>query len=353
MTGAGAGPASASECTPALIAGDMASLPQPWRLALEALAAVTAREGQPWSCPDARITLVLPSDHGPAQLEVADASGVRRRSVASPADLVPLGEAMLAKAFVLEVPANPPAAPLAPLKDTDHVGEGAAPAVQLVMMTEPSKLPAQLVAPKPPGAMDDAPKPPVAMGDAPKPPAPARRGPDLLVDLLAGARFTGPTRAMLMGPELRAVLMFERWFGGLIARYDSAIGFLQPVPDQFSLASVSVGFTGGYRVLTARASKAPVELTAALEPTLAVALMGGQEPGQSEPDIDARVDMRLGARLGAAIPISERLRAVCALGGEGTPAALFTDRRSRRRALPSLPGYLIGLSIGIEVAAIQ
>jgi hypothetical protein len=300
----------------------VASLPQPWRLALEALVAVTAREGQPWSCPDARVTLVPPSDRGPALLEVEDGSGARRRAVASPDDVVSLGEAMLARVIVLEVTPNPL------VTDMDRDGAGRPPA-------NPPP-PASSMAPfrpRPPWARDPAGQPATS---------------DLLVDVLAGAYFTGPTRAVLSGPELRAALVQGRWLGALIARYDSAIAFLQHVPDQFSLASITVGIAGGYRLLTA-----PIELTASIEPTLGVVLMGGQPPGQPEPDVDARVDMRLGARLSAAMPITRRLRAVCAIGGDGTPAALFTDRHSHRPELPSLPGYLVGLSIGIEVAAIR
>src|SRR5262249_3452012 len=90
-------PALAGECAPVRLGGDLASLPEAWRRALRAPRRATAREGQPWSCPDARITLLPPGDHGLGRLEVADASGVRRRPIASPADVVPLGEAMLAR----------------------------------------------------------------------------------------------------------------------------------------------------------------------------------------------------------------------------------------------------------------
>ncbi len=307
-----AGPASAEECAPARIDGDPATLPRPWRRALEALVAATAREGQPWSCTGARVTLVPPGDRGLPQLEVEDAGGVRRRAVRAPAEVVPLGEAMLARVVVIEVlprdaPAPPPPPPPLPVADaSDLVEPAAAPTAES--------------------------------------PRPARRGPGprwaspthgILVDALAGARFTGPTRAILMGAELRAAMVFDRWSVGLMARYDSAVAVLQPVPDQFSLSSVSIGIPGGYRV-----HAGPVELTAAVEPSLAVVLMGALKPGDAEPDVDAHVDMRLGARLGLAVPVSERIRVVCAFGGEGAPAALFDDRHSRRKLLPELPGYL-------------
>jgi hypothetical protein len=179
-------------------------------------------------------------------------------------------------------------------------------------------------------------------------PRDAPHAPSLLVDALAGARYTGPTRAMLVGPELRATWVFDRWSGGLLARYDASAAVLQHVPEQFSLSSATLGLAGGYRLLDA-----PVELVTSLEPTLAVVFMGCQRPRLPEPDVDAHVDMRLGARLGAAVPMYRRLRALFALGGEGVPAALFSSRHSRRHVLPELPGYLVGLSAGIELEAIR
>lgn len=335
-----ADPASASDCAPAQIAGDVTSLPQVWRLALEALVAVTAREGQPWSCPEARITLVPPSDDAPAVLEVEDASGVRRRTVAFPADVVPLGEAMLARAFVLEVPG-----PLVTLG-------GDAPARQITLGGDAPYPPA---APLMKGTDRDSDRRRAAANVPPDPAVlvpivsfpghpPAASG--LLVDVLTGVHFTGPTRALLVGPELRAGVVRGRWLGALLARYDSAVAFFQRVPDQFTLASATIGVAGGYSLVTA-----PIELNAAIQPTLAVALIGGQPPGQTEPEIDAKVDLRLGARLSAAIPVAGRFRAVCALGAEGTPAALLPNGQSHHHDLPLLPGYMVGMSVGVEIAA--
>ncbi len=314
-----AGPAWADgsdrACLPARRGSETALLPVWWQQALDALIAATAREGQPWSCPDARVSVIPPSHRGPALLEVEDATGVRRRPVSSPADVVPLGEAMLARTFTLEAPPG-------------HVAS-----YRLDPWT--------LGLPPPPLPDTLAPAPPVALGAA-------KPNPNVLVDLLVGSRVTGPTLAVLLGAELRTALVFDRWSVGLMARYDSAIAYLQPVPDQFSLASVSIGLTGGYRLLAA-----PVELTVALEPSLAVLLVSDQRPSEAEPDVDTKVDMRLGARLGAALPLTDRLRGVCALGGEGAPEALFTDRHSRRRELPSLPAYMAGLSCGVELVAIR
>ena len=319
------GPASAGagDCAPARLADEAVTLPRAWRRALEALVAATAREGQPWSCPDARITLIPPGDRGLAQLEIEDASGVRRRPVASPADVVPLGEAMLARTYTIDLPPSRPVA----------MGDP-----QRVPQTPPSHPPIDETAPHAGGRA----------GGGPRTPGPAGRGTDLRIDLLAGARYTGPTQAVLVGPELRVTLGFDRWVAGLVARYDTAVAFVQPVPDQFSLSSVTVGLAGAYRLLNA-----PVELTLAVEPTMAVVVMGAQRPDTSEPDVDSRVDMRLGASFAVAIPVGERVRVACAIVGEGVPAALFGDRHSRRHELPSMPGYLAGLSVGMELLAIR
>jgi hypothetical protein len=339
--------ASAGECVPARLSDDTVALPAPWRHALEALVAATAREGQPWSCPNARVTLV-PRGHdgedlrplGAAGLDdgslpllqVEDASGVRRRPVASPAEVLPLGEAMLARTY----PPEPAVLPAQPSPD----GENPAPMAIVEGADRGAPHPYPRFPEWAPPPFDDMPHH--------RRPLPPSQGSDLQVDLLVGARYTGPTPAVLVGPELRASLGFGRWFGALVARYDSAVAVFQPVPPQFSLASMTIGLAGGYRLLTA-----PIELTLAVEPTLGVVLMGAQSRDMSEPDLDSRVDLRLGARLGAAIPVSERLRVACAVGSEGVPAALFTDRHSRRHDLPSIPGYLVGISLGMEVLAIR
>jgi len=298
--------ATAAECAPAQIKGDPGALPPPWRDALDALVAATAREGQPWSCPNARVRILPASPRHPTLLEVEDAYGVRRRAVARPMDLVPLGEAMLA-ALPEEEPASAP----------------------------PSS----------------AEMPPLAYRPPFETPPEARHGEatshaSVLFDALAGVRYTGPTSALMVGPELRATYGFDHWSAGLVARYDTAVDVFQRVPPQFSMSSVTVGLAAGYRLV-----ERPFELTASIEPTLAVILLGAQRPGEAEPDSDSHVDMRLGARLAASIPLPGRLRVVCALGAEGTPAALFEDRHSRHAPLPELPGYLAGLSVGLQMKA--
>ena len=109
--------AAEQECLPAWRGPETAFLPARWQQALDALIEATAHEGQPWSCPDARVTLVppgppqTPGRRALPQLQVEDAAGVRRHPVTSPGEIVPLGEAMLARTFTLETPAPRPAPP--------------------------------------------------------------------------------------------------------------------------------------------------------------------------------------------------------------------------------------------------
>ncbi len=331
--------ALAGECAPAQIKGDPGELPRAWREALQSLVAATAREGQPWSCPGARVALYVQGERRLAILEVEDAFGVRRRPVLRPADVVPLGEAMLATTMPIDpmgIPVPPPPGMQPP---------SGPPSLPPPGMLAPPGMPGGPM-PPPPGMTPPFGPPPAAMAarsrlgpESPDPPSTA-----LAFDALGGVRYTGPTRALLVGPELRATYSFERWSAGLVARYDSAVDVFQRVPPQFSLTSITVGLAGGYKLVGK-----PVEIVAAVEPTLAVVMMGAIKPGETAPDIDTHVDMRLGARLSAGIPLHARVRAVCSIGAEGAPAALFTNRASRQHSLPELAGYLAGGSLGLEV----
>ena len=142
-----------------------------------------------------------------------------------------------------------------------------------MVVTEPPPAAAARPRPPPPAPSDlSRPRP---CRFAPRGPRPTRRprsraprpaAPGLLVDALAGARYTGPTRALMMGAELRAAMVFGRWLAGLSARYDSAVSVFQPVPDQFSLSSVSVGLPVGYRI-AARARRADGDRRARRSPS--------------------------------------------------------------------------------------
>lgn len=305
-------------CAPAQLGADVAQLPAEWRRALDALVAATREEGQPWSCPDARVSLVLRSDLQVAELVITDANrAVRRRRVASPADVVPLGEAMLAR--VTALPEGP-----APRIANDNGDEAPTPALTPVALT-------------------------------PTPAAPPHHGAELRLAALTGPRFSGPLEAVWMSATARAVVAQDAWSAGLWGRYNGPVAVFHrgPLPDQFAMSEMTFGLTGGYRVL-----KAPVELTVAIEPVVAVVIMSSLNAGEVDVDTDAKVDFRLGGRLDLAIPIPgwSRLRPLIALDGELAPGALFGDDHSRwvdhRLRLP-VPAYTLGLSVGMEITAIR
>src|SRR5262245_60278061 len=93
-----AGPARAHappRCEPARIAEGQAEVPEPWRGALDEIVEATGQRGRPWSCAGAKLRVEV--DDSEATLEVEDASGRRiRRTIPTPDDLVPIGEALLA-----------------------------------------------------------------------------------------------------------------------------------------------------------------------------------------------------------------------------------------------------------------
>jgi hypothetical protein len=319
----------AHACAPARLGPEAASLPLPWRQALDALVAATTDEGQPWSCPDARVSLTLHGDVAFAELVVEDVRGgvprLRRRRVASPADVVPLGEAMLAKVSVPE-PTEPSAPPVPPVE----VGGPA------------------LSPPRSPANDNAGPGPTAPMGS----PIPPRQGAELYLGLLAGPRFSAPLQTVWMAASIRAVVALESWSAGLWGRYNGpvAILHLDPKPPQFSMSEMTFGLTGGYKLI-----KSPVELTASLEPIVAVVIMSSLRPGNDEEDSDAKVDFRLGGRLGLAVPMTSRLRLLVAFDGEAAPGALGSEHSrwvDRRLQLP-MPAYTVGLSVGMEVAAIR
>lgn len=113
------------------------------------------------------------------------------------------------------------------------------------------------------------------------------------------------------------------------------------------MSEVSIGLSLGRTLISA-----PIELTAAFAPSLAVISMEG-ELDEIEAE-GAKLDPRLGIGLRAAWPIAGRWRGIAALGGEVAPGALGDPARRRiDPALPPVPSYSIGLTLGVEVVVIQ
>jgi hypothetical protein len=297
-------PASAGPCAPAQIASDAGALPEAWRSALARLVEATAVPGRPWSCNGARLALEVDAAGRAGRLLVTMEDWPRlERDIPAPDELVPIGEAMLARP--LSRPAPPPVAAPPP---------------------EPAAPPPEPTAPRS------------------EPAAPRPAGERLTLGALAGPRYSGHVNALWVGGTLRAMLPLDRWTVGVWGRYETAVLALQPTPADYHLLSGSVGLSAGYRLLDG-----PLQLTASIEPSLAVIAFDGGADESHEVE-GARGDPRVGARLQGAWPVGDRWRLLFALDGEIAPLALGSARhRTIDPALPPIPSFTLGASLGGEI----
>jgi hypothetical protein len=165
-----------------------------------------------------------------------------------------------------------------------------------------------------------------------------------MIDVLLGPRYSGHVDAVWMGGEVRVVLPVDAWGFGVWARYEMAVATLQAIPVDFHMFSGSIGLSAGYRFLSA-----PLQLTAAFEPSLAIIGMDGGPDGDGGVDA-ARADPRIGTRFQAALPIGQRWRALFALDGEIAPYAIASEKhRTIASILPPIPSFTLGASIGGEI----
>jgi hypothetical protein len=285
-------------CVPARIAPEAAAPPAAWQKALEDLAASTAREGLPWSCPGGAISLALDPDGARGLLIARDPRGRETsRPVESPADVGPTGKALLAGT------AAPPAPPSAP----------------------------------------PAPPPPPARKEPPlRPAAPASRSdPRLLLWAAVGPRYSGPSPMGWLSGSVRAAVPIQRWSIGLWARADLPVAQPASLPAGFEASGVSVGLSG------ARSFQAgPVELTAMLDPSLAVVSMEATlDESKPHPEGSA-VDFRVGSVLAASLHLASLFRGALLLDGEIAPSAFGT--KPIAPGFPSIPGYTLGMSLAVE-----
>jgi hypothetical protein len=302
-----ASPARAA-CDGAHAASDVDSLPPAWRRALEALLEASAREGHPWSCSGALVALVLDGLTGPGQLTITpnDAPPLTR-AVEDPDEVVPVGEALLARP--LERPPPPPPAPI--LRTVDE-------------------LPARVERPPAPPATV-----PVLSNE-----------PRLLIDMLASARWSGSPATVWTGGVLRASLPFGPWSVGVWGRFEIAAAELDPVPSDFWMYSGSVGLSLGRRFVAR-----PLELWAFVDASVAIVSIDGGPDGTPLGAQGARADPRVGLRLQGAVPFAPRWRAIFALDGEIGPVGLASERhRIISTLLPPIPDFTLGASIGAEIA---
>jgi hypothetical protein len=284
------------------ISTEPASLTADWQSAIADVVEQTRRAGMPWSCAGGAL-LVRVEDESRAVLRFRDPEGHEvERHVPSPRALVATAEALLARAAPRE------AAPPPPVDEIEQALE------------------------RPPPDREAA---------RPLAAAPTRE-PRYIVDATVGIRFSGPVAALWFAPELRATVPLEAWSVGVWARYGLPHLF-GPLPADFSMSQVNVGFSAGRQLLSA-----PVDLRVTLNPSLSVVAMDA-DVNDNEAS-GAKIDFYLGAGLAAAIPFSPIWRGVVALDAELVPAAIRAERRIDP-ALPALPAYEVGASFGVELVA--
>jgi hypothetical protein len=195
-----ASPAQAA-CQAARKAPGVVEQPEPWRRAVDELIRSTAEAGHPWSCAGGEVDLSV----GPegALLRVArEGEAQISRKVASPDDVVPLGQALLARPFEAPAPAPPPTPPAA----------SAPPAA------EPPAAPAE---------------PPA--GVRPAQPA-GKREPRLLVSGGVDGRYVGGPGVAWMGLSLGAAVPMGRWLPQIQLRQQRDLLAGRPHIDEISLA---------------------------------------------------------------------------------------------------------------------
>lgn len=297
----------AFSCTPARAGVHVATLPDAWRTAVATLLASTSSPDLPWGCVGGEIDLVVKGSSG--TLTVTDAQGTAvSREVASPDDVAPLGEALLAK------PLPPPETP---------ASETSAP-------TEP------------------------ATAASPTEKLPPPRDPRLLVAATVGPRYAAPGEFLLASFTLQALVPFRPWSAGMWIRVDG----LSKALDHFvpPTRELCLGGAVSWSKTTGRLEFRPM-----LKPSLAIVTReirltrppSGVPSDFSESIIinDTAFDFRVGANLQLVMSLTKRFRAVASVDAEVSPAQAFSRPEKNRsgQTLGHVPTLTAGVGLGVEV----
>jgi hypothetical protein len=299
-----------ADCSSVQITTEPAVLAGEWQTAVLDLAQQTRRTGMPWSCVGGAL-LVRAEAGERVFLRFRDEDGHEvERHVPSPRSLVATAEALLATA-----------------------GPGPSPSTKSREKLSQSAVDdAELARERPPPDRDEA----RLLG------ARQRGEPRYLFDATVGIRFSGPSAALWLAPELCATVPFEAWSVGVWVRYGVPYVF-DRVPKDFSMSQVNLGLSAGYQLLSA-----PVDLRVSLNPSVSVVSMDGDLTNHE--GSGAKVDLYVGAGLSAAIPFTPTWRGVVVVDAEMVPAAIRAERRIDP-ALPPFPAYEIGAAFGVELVA--
>jgi len=148
-------------------------------------------------------------------------------------------------------------------------------------------------------------------------------------------------RAVWGTGTLRVAVPFGAWSVGVSARYAVPYVF-DAVAADFSVTDLDFGLSLARRLLAS-----PIELTATVDPSVAVVMMEGGAGEQVAQG--ARIDFRLGVGLRAAFHFTRIWRAVLAIDGELAPAQVARVHRIDPM-LPPIPAYSAGAALGVGAA---
>lgn len=295
-----AGPAAA--CAPAKVARGVDVLPEAWQQAVRDLVASTGSEGQPWSCQGGTVDLALRGDG--ATLTVTDEAGRSiSRDVETPGDVVPLGEALLAKP---------------------------APAVVAPVVAPP-------VAPQPGPAQPDKTAPPA------RDRGPVVKKPFMVLNASLAPRYAGRSNVLWGGVTGAVEFPFSSWLAGGWVRYDGPAASLDR-PTHVTEVCVGATFARTFEVK-------PVEIRAGVRPSVAIV---NQSFGREREDV-GRVSGRIGLEASAVFPVSSPVRALVAFDSELSPREIGEEVHrppadQPQQPQPEFPSYTMGLGLGVEVA---
>jgi hypothetical protein len=293
-----------ARCTAARTVGSTAPLSEAWRTSLDELIRSTAEPGHPWSCEGGTIDLQLDADGG--LLSVArEGEEPATRRVASPEDVLPLGQALLATP--LPADASEPQSP-----------------------TEQGEPKAALPEP-PPGSPAAAPAPAAA--------TPANNhSRRLLLSAGIDGRGVGGSNVGWIGPTLSAGIVLGQWLPSISFRYQSAFMSDGPPLDELSVA---VAVQSLFEL-------SPFELRTGLALRGAVVQRDLPRP-QGE---QSRLEGRIGAVIGFAIPVFSWANLVLSVDADVVAISreiAQPDATSDGETPTSFPKYTVGGSACLEI----
>lgn len=322
--------ASAQTCEATQVEADP-SLPAVWRRQLEILGERTKRSGAPWACHGGRVRLEPAPGTDGRRLVVTDAEGNQKaQDVQVPDDVVPFGEALLARPLDGE-PADGGTAPRPPVADGAAQAKPAPKAAPSVKRENPPR-----DIPRNPEEND------VTTAD----------DHSFVIGVTVGPRLVVPLDDLALSARVHALGSVGALVVGGWGRVDGPSWTLDGEASEVS--TLAIGPALGVRV--------PVggpELRFTLEPSLAVVI---DQAGDGDPEADARI----GVGADATFPLGKHLRFAAGVDGELAPARLDEgngrgrgngdgngndqgDGNGRGANDPDMPAASIGLRFGLEV----